>query len=81
MSAGLAKLSTVVVGGDTGLLHMAVAMNKRVVFLADKSKYPNRFYPFRHPDWKIAPPDGGRIADITVAAAIDACKVALAGTM
>jgi ADP-heptose:LPS heptosyltransferase len=79
VSAGLAKLSTVVVGGDTGLLHMAVAMNKRVVFLVDRGKYPNRFYPFRHPEWKIAPPEGGRIANITMATVIDACKAALAG--
>lgn len=81
VSAGLAKLSSVIIGGDTGLLHMAVAMNKRVVFLADAAKYPNRFYPFRHPDWKIEPPKGGRIADITVARAIDACKAAFAGPM
>jgi ADP-heptose:LPS heptosyltransferase len=78
VSGGLAKLSTVIVGGDTGLLHMAVAMNKRVVLLGNTSKYPNRFYPFRHPDWKITPAGGGRIAELTVVTAIDACKTALA---
>jgi ADP-heptose:LPS heptosyltransferase len=79
VSAGLAKLCTVIVGGDTGLLHIAVAINKRVVFLTDAAKYPNRFYPFRHPDWKIAPPEGGRIANITVATVINGCKEAFAG--
>ena len=78
VSAGLAKLCSVVVGGDTGLLHMAVAMNKRVVFLKEASKFPNRFYPFRHPEWKISPAEGGRISGITVATVIDACKAALA---
>jgi ADP-heptose:LPS heptosyltransferase len=79
VSAGLARLCDVIVGGDTGLLHMAVAMNKRVILIADAIKYPNRFYPFRHPEWKIAPPEGGRIANITLASVINACKDAFAG--
>ena len=79
VSAALAKLSTVVIGGDTGLLHLAVAMNKRVVFLVEASRYPNRFYPFRHPEWKIAPPNGEGISGITVPTVIDACKTAFAG--
>jgi len=33
VSAGLVKLSTITVGGVTGLLHLAVAMQKRVVML------------------------------------------------
>jgi ADP-heptose:LPS heptosyltransferase len=78
VSAGLVKLSTVVLGGDTGLLHIAAAMNKRVVFLVQAARYPNRFYPFRHPDWKITPPKGERIADVTVATVIAACQTAFA---
>ena len=79
VSAALAKLSTVVIGGDTGLSHMAVAMNKRVVFLVGASRYPNRFYPFRHPDWKIVSPAGAGISGITVPTVIDACKTAFEG--
>ncbi len=79
VSAGLAKLSSVIIGGDTGLLHMAVAMDKRVVFLCDAAKYPNRFYPFRHRDWRVEPPPGGRMADIPATTVIDACKTAFAG--
>jgi ADP-heptose:LPS heptosyltransferase len=77
VSAALAKLSTVVVGGDTGLIHLATAMNKRVVFLAASARYPNKFYPFRHADWKIQPPAGSGISGTTVAAVMEACKVAL----
>lgn len=73
-SAGLTKLSTLVVGGDTGLLHIAVALKKRVVCLAPAS----RTYPFQHADWKISPPEGSDMSGIAVPAVIDACKQALA---
>lgn len=69
VSAGLMKLCTVVVGGDTGLVHLAVAMGKRVVFLAASF----RTHPFQHPDWKITPPDGLNLAGITVPTVIEAC--------
>jgi ADP-heptose:LPS heptosyltransferase len=49
VSAGLAKLCTVLVGGDTGLLHLAVAMNKRVVMIKGPHRHPERFYPFPNP--------------------------------
>jgi ADP-heptose:LPS heptosyltransferase len=74
VSAGLMKLSTLIVGGDTGLLHLAVAMNKRVVLLAIRSKH----HPFQHPDWNITPADGSEMADIKVPAVIDACARAFA---
>jgi ADP-heptose:LPS heptosyltransferase len=79
VSAGLTKLCNAVVGGDTGLLHIAAAMDKRVVFLKEASKYPNRFYPFRHPEWKITPPAGEDLSNITVAAVINACKESFVG--
>jgi ADP-heptose:LPS heptosyltransferase len=81
VSAGLAKLSTVILGSDTGLLHIAAAMNKRVVFLVQAARYPNRFYPFRRPDWKITPPKGERIANVAVATVLEACKTAFAEVM
>jgi len=80
VSAGLAKLSRVIVGGDTGLLHIAAAMNKRVVMLAAPSRFPNRFYPFGHRDWKIESPPGAEISGITVQQVIAACETALAET-
>jgi len=78
VSAGLAKLCTVVVGGDTGLLHMAVAMNKRVVMIQGPHRHPERFYPFRSPDWKLMPPAGAPISAIAVQDVIGASEVAFA---
>jgi ADP-heptose:LPS heptosyltransferase len=74
VSAGLTKLSTLVVGGDTGLLHIAVALKKRVVCLAPAS----RTYPFQHVDWKISPPESADMSGIAVPTVIDACKHAMA---
>ncbi len=73
VSAGLVKLSTVVVGGDTGLLHLAAAMNKRVVLLANAS---SKCYPFPNPDWKMTPPDGSDVSGIPVSAVTKACEQA-----
>ena len=70
ISAGLTKLSTLVVGGDTGLLHIAVAMKKRVICLAPAS----RQYPYQHPEWKISPPEGSAMSGIAVPEVIEACK-------
>jgi len=78
VSAGLVKLSSVIVGGDTGLIHLAVAMDKRVVFLAGFSRRPKKFYPFRHEDWKISPPPGQGISAVPVGAVIEACRRAFA---
>lgn len=69
VSAGLMKLSTLIVGGDTGLLHLAVAMDKRVVLLALSAKH----YPFKHPEWNITPSEGSDLAAIKVPAVIEAC--------
>ena len=75
VSAGLMKLSTVIIGGDTGLSHLAVAMDRRVVFLTEPS---STLYPFRHPDWRISPPDGLGISGITTSTVTDACARAFA---
>jgi len=53
------KLSTVALGGDTGLLHLTVAMGRRVVMLMghNESGYP---HPYEHADWSLAPaPENG----------------------
>ena len=75
VSAGLTRLSTLVIGGDTGLLHIAVAMQKRVVSLAPAS----RTCPFQHPEWRISPPKDSNMSGIAVATVIDACKEVLTG--
>ena len=78
VSAGLAKLCTVVAGGDTGLLHLAVAMNKRVVMIQGPHRHPERFYPFRNPEWKLMPPPGAAISAIGVGEVVTASEVAFA---
>jgi len=77
VSAGLAKLSTLMIGGDTGLLHLAVAMGTRVATII-RSTAPGNKYPFQHPEWAITPPPGGPIAAIGTGAVIEACERALA---
>jgi ADP-heptose:LPS heptosyltransferase len=56
VTGGLMKLSTVIVGGDTGLLHLAVALGKRVLMLITRTT-PGKAVPFGHPDWIVVPPD------------------------
>ena len=74
VSAGLMKLSTLVVGGDTGLLHLAVAMNKRVIALALTS----RAHPFQHLDWNLTPSQGSDMTGIKLPAVVEACTRAFA---
>jgi ADP-heptose:LPS heptosyltransferase len=75
-NAGLMKLSTVVVGGDTGLLHLAIAMNKRVEMLM-ASAAPGKPHPFPHADWAVTPADGRKISGIETARVIESCRRAL----
>jgi heptosyltransferase-2 len=76
VSAGLVKLCTVVAGGDTGLLQLAVALNKRVVMIQGPHRHPERFYPFRHPGWKLMPPTGVAISAVSVREVISATEIA-----
>jgi ADP-heptose:LPS heptosyltransferase len=73
VSAGLTKLSALVVGADTGLLHLAVALGRRVVMLM-RSNAPGTSHPFQHPDWALASPTGKSAAEIPVAAVMAACE-------
>ncbi len=76
-SAGLAKLSTLVVGGVTGMLHLAVAMQRRVVMVVGYPAHEPGF-PYQHRGWAVTPPDGGRIDGIETGAVIQACDRAVA---
>jgi ADP-heptose:LPS heptosyltransferase len=66
VSAGLAQLSTIVLGGDTGLLHLSVALGKRVVMLM-RSRQPGNTHPFQHRDWTIGASKEGLMNSIDVA--------------
>lgn len=74
VSAGLMKLSTLILGSDTGMLHLAVAMNKRVITLARTSKN----HPFQHPDWNLTPSEGSGMSGIKVPMVVEACTRAFA---
>jgi ADP-heptose:LPS heptosyltransferase len=78
VTAGLMKLSTVIVGADTGLLHVAVAMGRRVVMLMGFNT-PGSTHPFRHADWTVTPPTGKTVLEIPTAAVIEACDQAFRG--
>jgi ADP-heptose:LPS heptosyltransferase len=77
--AGLMKLSTLTLGGDTGVLHLAVAMDKRVVMIIN-SISPGRAFPFQHRDWTVTPPAGEALSAISTEAVIAACERGLAET-
>jgi ADP-heptose:LPS heptosyltransferase len=75
-TAGLMGQSTLVLGGDTGLLHLAVAMGKRVVMLIG-SVSPGSAHPFQHPDWTVTPTASQQVATISTDAVEQACERAL----
>lgn len=66
VSAGLAQLAALTLGGDTGLGHLAVAQGRRVVMLMRHDR-PGACVPFQHPDWAIVPEGPGcNIQEISV---------------
>ena len=77
VTGGLMKLSSLILGGDTGALHLAVAMGKRVVMTRD-SIAPGKPFPYRHPDWAVTPMNGRDVASIETGAVIEACAQTLA---
>ena len=70
------KLSSVILGGDTGFLHLAVALGKRVVMLM-KPAGPGTAVPFGHPDWVVAPRRDLPLASVDEEAVIQAAALAL----
>ncbi|MGD0348863.1 MAG: glycosyltransferase family 9 protein [Verrucomicrobiota bacterium] len=77
VSAGLVKLSTLTVGGVTGLLHLAVAMQKRVLMLIGYPAHEPGF-PYQHRDWTVTSPGGGNVSEIRTDEVIAACARASA---
>ena len=70
-SAALMHCCRYVIGGDTGALHLAVALGRRVVMLME-SIGPGFAYPFQHPDWAVTSPAGGTVPAIPVSGVLDA---------
>lgn len=66
VTGGLMQLSALVLGGDTGMLHLAIALGKRAVMLVHILLSGSPIL-YQHPDWAIAPePPGCNIREITV---------------
>jgi ADP-heptose:LPS heptosyltransferase len=76
ISGGITKLSTLVIGADTGLLHFTVAMGRRVMMLM-YSSIPGTSHPFQHADWAITPANGKMVAEIETNVVIEAAERAL----
>ncbi len=76
LAAGLIKLSSVTIGGDTGLLHLGVALGKRVIMLMG-STATGSATPLGHEDWAITPPAGTPVASIESKTVIRACDAAI----
>ena len=74
-SAGLVQLSTVILGGVTGLLHLAVAQQKRVVMLIGYANAEPGF-PYEHKNWAVTPVDGIEASKIKLEPVIAACAQA-----
>jgi len=72
--AGLVALSTLVLGGDTGLLHLAVALDKRVLMLMGLVE-PSSGIPFGHPDWTLLPAPGQPLASIPMETVQEHCAL------
>ena len=66
VTGGLMQLSTLVLGGDTGALHLAGALGKRVLMLMHQAT-PGSAAPFQHPDWVVAAPRPEAIGEIPTA--------------
>jgi ADP-heptose:LPS heptosyltransferase len=72
VTGGLMKLSSLILGGDTGALHLAVAMGKRVAMIRN-SIAPGSPYPYPHPDWAVIATNERDVSSIETGAVIEAC--------
>jgi ADP-heptose:LPS heptosyltransferase len=76
VTGGLMKLSTLTVGGDTGALHLAVALGRRVVMLMHAMEAGSP-HPFGQPGWVVRPDKTTDISKISLATVRAACNDAL----
>jgi ADP-heptose:LPS heptosyltransferase len=70
------QLSTLVLGGDTGALHLAVALGRKVLMLMHR-KVPGSPAPYQHPDWTLTAPDKLSIMELPVATVLARCEAML----
>jgi len=80
VTGGLMKLSTLIVGGDTGLTHLAVALGRRVVMLMrsdHKDDKRGQTFPFQHPDWTVSASRSQPISSLEINTVIEATTHAM----
>ena len=70
VTGGLMQLSTLVLGGDTGMLHLAVAQGKRALMLVHNLS-PGRPILYQRRDWVIAASEENRIDNVAVETVIE----------
>ncbi|MEI9865246.1 MAG: glycosyltransferase family 9 protein [Limisphaerales bacterium] len=73
VTGGLLKLSTLAVGGDTGAMHLAVALGRRVVMLMH-ARDAGSPYPFGQPGWAIIPAKTTQMSEISLATVWAECE-------
>jgi ADP-heptose:LPS heptosyltransferase len=78
-TASLISQATLVLGPDTGVMHLAVALGRRVVMLI-RPNGPGTPVPYQHADWAVNPPASGAVQDIEVDEVIAAVERGLTET-
>ena len=74
VTAGLTKLCSFIVGGDTGLIYLVVAMGKRaVILMSSRARDKTVSFP-QYADLPLTPPPGREISDIAVEVVVKACE-------
>jgi ADP-heptose:LPS heptosyltransferase len=76
ITGGLLKLSALAVGGDTGVMHLAVALGRRVIMLMHASE-PGSPHPFGQPGWVIIPAKTTQMLEISLDSVRKACDLAI----
>ncbi|MFO1476659.1 MAG: glycosyltransferase family 9 protein [Verrucomicrobiota bacterium] len=75
VTAGLMNRCALVVGGDTGMPHLAMALGKRVVMIMVSAR-PGTTHPFHHADWAVVPPASRNIGDVSIDSVASECRKA-----
>jgi len=73
VSAALTENATLMLGGDTGLGHIAIALGRRLV-MPIKHTNPGATYPYAHPEWAVAPGSSQEINDVPLDAVLAATE-------
>ncbi len=79
-TASLLSQATLVLGPDTGILHLAVALGRRVVMLI-RLRGPASPVPYQHADWIVEPPASQPVSAVAVEDVVAAVERALTAVL